>query len=129
MQTRICSKCEESKPIEEFHKDTKGKDGRAARCKTCKNGSRNFKTVETPSKKKETIVVPIEEETELLKQVKSAVRSIQEENLLDRLSERFGETFTITVKKDGKACLQVHGSPQTSYKEKTVTDLLEKVMC
>lgn len=32
---RICSKCGLSKPISEFHKDKKGRDGHSSRCKEC----------------------------------------------------------------------------------------------
>jgi gas vesicle protein len=42
MKTRICTKCEENKPITDFHKDTKGAGGYATRCKICKNNSKKL---------------------------------------------------------------------------------------
>lgn len=35
--TKICKKCDESKPIEEFHRAPQNKDGRSGSCKTCDN--------------------------------------------------------------------------------------------
>lgn len=35
-----CSKCGATKPLEDFHRETKGKDGRAAACRDCKNAAR-----------------------------------------------------------------------------------------
>ena len=35
MKTKICSKCKEEKPIEDFSKRKPSKDGLQARCKTC----------------------------------------------------------------------------------------------
>lgn len=37
--TKICSKCGEAKPVDEFHRNGRNKDGRNARCKTCANMS------------------------------------------------------------------------------------------
>lgn len=33
---KVCTKCGEEKPLEEFHVDRRGKDGRQAQCKPCK---------------------------------------------------------------------------------------------
>ena len=35
MDSKICTKCLQSKPISEFHKDARLKTGRMARCKSC----------------------------------------------------------------------------------------------
>jgi len=35
MESKICSKCKETKPLDEFHKDSRLKSGRAGRCKKC----------------------------------------------------------------------------------------------
>jgi hypothetical protein len=32
---KVCSSCEEKKPLEDFHKDSRGKEGRRASCKEC----------------------------------------------------------------------------------------------
>ena len=37
METKICYKCGEEKPLEEFYKDKTRKDGRHSLCKTCSN--------------------------------------------------------------------------------------------
>lgn len=36
--TKICNYCNNSKPLEDFHKDTRNGDGRQARCKVCISG-------------------------------------------------------------------------------------------
>lgn len=35
METKRCTKCGEEKPIEEFYKDSRAKDGKTVWCKTC----------------------------------------------------------------------------------------------
>ena len=35
MKTKVCSKCEKEKPLDEFNKLIRGKGGRRAQCKTC----------------------------------------------------------------------------------------------
>lgn len=42
MDTKQCTKCGETKPLDQFHRDKKKLDGRYARCKTCKNASRDL---------------------------------------------------------------------------------------
>ncbi len=37
METRRCSKCEQEKPLDEFHKDARTKDGRTAACGECRS--------------------------------------------------------------------------------------------
>ena len=37
METKICYKCREEKPLEEFYRDKTRKDGRHSLCKTCSN--------------------------------------------------------------------------------------------
>ena len=37
---RICSLCEYNKPITQYHADSKGRGGYAARCKDCRNAKR-----------------------------------------------------------------------------------------
>lgn len=32
---KLCSVCKESKPLDEFHRDSRAKDGRGTRCKSC----------------------------------------------------------------------------------------------
>ncbi len=145
---RICTKCKENKPISEYHKDTKGALGYAARCKTCKNGSRKIQTIQAPifkqtlvsdqpeakivtlTKKKPTKVT-IEEEIVIEKPETNKLPKSWpiNENLLDRLSERFGSCYTITVQKDRKCVMQVHSFPSLAFKAMSPADLLEKVMC
>src|SRR6267378_3312345 len=38
---KICTECEEEKPLSEFHIDTMGKYGRYSKCKPCKNSYRS----------------------------------------------------------------------------------------
>ncbi len=45
---KICSRCQQSKPLDDFHKDKNGKYGRVAKCKTCIQEERGS----TPMKKK-----------------------------------------------------------------------------
>ena len=35
MQTKICTKCDEEKPLDQFSKQKRGKCGRTSRCKSC----------------------------------------------------------------------------------------------
>lgn len=35
METKTCSKCGETKPLDEFHRLTRSKDGHQSRCKLC----------------------------------------------------------------------------------------------
>ena len=35
METKCCTKCGETKPLDEFHRDKRSKDGRVTRCKSC----------------------------------------------------------------------------------------------
>lgn len=103
---KTCTKCLIRKTIDNFHLDKKNKDGRSARCKPCKNGSRiTPKKEEKPQKVKVTGV-----------------------NILDELAEKFGSTFTITIQKDRKTILQVHGNPQTTYKARTPGELLSMAL-
>lgn len=37
METKRCSKCHEVKELQEFHRSSTNKDGRASRCKSCRN--------------------------------------------------------------------------------------------
>ena len=37
METKVCKKCYEGKPIEEYHKNRRSKDGREHRCKACQS--------------------------------------------------------------------------------------------
>ncbi len=37
METKICTKCGESKDLEEYHKDNRCRDGRYSECKSCHN--------------------------------------------------------------------------------------------
>lgn len=34
-ETKVCTKCGVDKPLEDFHKDHKGKYGRVSKCKDC----------------------------------------------------------------------------------------------
>lgn len=35
METKICSKCKVEKPLDEYHKDKRARDGRYSHCKAC----------------------------------------------------------------------------------------------
>lgn len=35
MDTKLCPKCQQTKPVEEFHRLTKSKDGYQCYCKVC----------------------------------------------------------------------------------------------
>lgn len=52
MKTKICTKCKIEKPLSDFHKRSKSKDGHAYRCKTCRNPGKK-KYAMTDEKKKE----------------------------------------------------------------------------
>lgn len=54
-KTKICSRCEQEKPHNEFYKDKRTKDGRAYQCKECQKerASKNYKEKRTKKKRKE----------------------------------------------------------------------------
>lgn len=35
--TKVCTKCKKNKPLEDYYKDARVKDGRASECKSCRN--------------------------------------------------------------------------------------------
>ena len=37
MSTKQCAKCREAKPLSEYHRSVTSRDGRAARCKSCRS--------------------------------------------------------------------------------------------
>ena len=45
--TKTCIKCNQEKPIQDFCKDNKYKDGRRSDCNLCRNARRGFAKVET----------------------------------------------------------------------------------
>ena len=45
-----CSKCGETKPLSEYHKEKSHKDGRRSDCKDCKNKAKNERRVANPEK-------------------------------------------------------------------------------
>lgn len=49
---KICKKCESVKPLPEFHKDAKAKDGLMSACKQCRNAGR-VKFISHPDNKKQ----------------------------------------------------------------------------
>ncbi len=42
MKTKVCGKCKQAKPIEEFHRDKSRKDGHYTWCKNCSNEAGKF---------------------------------------------------------------------------------------
>lgn len=40
MKVKTCARCNTQKPVEQFHRDSKNKDGLASSCKECRNGAR-----------------------------------------------------------------------------------------
>lgn len=51
---KVCTKCGETKPLDAFHKNSSGKDGRLAFCAECKNKARlKFRVCSKCGEKKE----------------------------------------------------------------------------
>ena len=53
METKICTKCSEEKPVEEFSKDKSRKDGHCPQCKICRSQYYENNKVRISAKKKE----------------------------------------------------------------------------
>lgn len=53
VKEKPCTKCGESKLIEDFHLDSRRKDGRQSRCRTCQNEETLIRYYKNPSKKRE----------------------------------------------------------------------------
>lgn len=53
METKICSKCGIEKPVNEFYKDRRSKDGLRSHCKECHNLSSRKWRSENPEKQRE----------------------------------------------------------------------------
>lgn len=56
METKICSKCGQEKPIDEFVKNHKVKSGRGAHCKMCHNTYYNRKIVKDAPKVDDNVI-------------------------------------------------------------------------
>lgn len=48
LKTKVCSKCEKEKPLDEFNKLIRGKGGRRAQCKTCDHQYRKQRGLQIP---------------------------------------------------------------------------------
>jgi len=49
-ETKICSRCNETKPLDRFHKNGSRKDGLADWCKSCANADQRERRAENPDK-------------------------------------------------------------------------------
>jgi len=131
MNSKTCTLCQKSKSISEYHKDTKGTDGFAARCKTCKNASRrqvkvNMVKLSIPK------TVAKRELKEAIKEPKKITQAstviITRNSIFEELMEKFNAPFTLTVTKQGSR-LQVHTkNPDQSWKGDNATQILEKAL-
>lgn len=55
---RTCSKCQKPQPLTEYYLDPKGKDGRSARCRSCKRAKNKFKATLRKLEKRPDIAQP-----------------------------------------------------------------------
>lgn len=53
MEGKICTKCKQWKPLEEYHKRKDSKDGRKSQCKECRNGQNRQWREDNPNYDKE----------------------------------------------------------------------------
>lgn len=53
METKVCTKCREEKPLGAFNRLTRGKGGRSARCKECARAYQRQYRAEHPEKSSE----------------------------------------------------------------------------
>lgn len=56
METKICSKCKQEKPLEEFHKCSTSVDGLQYVCKECISAYNKLRHEEKMKKKKDVII-------------------------------------------------------------------------
>jgi len=120
---RKCTKCLKTKAISQFHKDSKGREGYAARCKTCKNASKSQPSNAPRSvAKSEKVKVLVEEEKTPHRGSKCDLE------IFTALFNRFDSHFVLSLSRKG-ARLQHHGQEKTeTWKAGTVEDLMAKVL-
>lgn len=53
--TKICSKCKEVKPLEEFNSDKSHKDGKSSRCRPCSRAANNARRSTSEEKAKQAV--------------------------------------------------------------------------
>jgi hypothetical protein len=115
-QTKVCTKCEEEKPLEEFHKKKSSKDGHRTQCKECKNEagrkyhkenrdqiSKKWKTKyqENKGKESERKKKYRQENKEHVLEIEKKYREDKGENLKDYLKE-YREENKEQIKEQGK---------------------------
>lgn len=64
METKVCTRCGQEKPLADFIKNNKTKDGRGSQCKAC----HNIVCKEYLSKKKAKLKYPVNIDSETVKQ-------------------------------------------------------------
>lgn len=99
-----------------YHSDVKGLAGFSARCKVCRNNARR------KAEQAASPVAPIiaEKQPTALPKVKIPIVS---ENILDALNKKFDATYTVTVQRDRRTYVQIHGNPKQSYKFRNLEEL------
>lgn len=138
MTQRICTKCHANKPLTEYHADSKGRDGRAARCRDCKNGSNKplftqklvtkdpVLLVKEPIKK--TISIPIQEEP-LAKVINKQMDAYCDSQLegIPALNKKYTK-FKVLSWNETTATFQSFGDPKVAWTGKTPEEVIQKAL-
>lgn len=134
MKTKHCPHCMLTKPLDQFHKDSKGKDGHSARCGECRNARKRVKDpfTEYNGKKKpegnpngKPVSIPISQE--INDQLDDGVHDLEAfERVIDSLYKAQGKFFTFQFFKSG-ASICFHGTPSVTFKG-TIREVLEEAL-
>lgn len=140
---KFCPSCQQAKPFEKFHRDSKNKDGYSARCGACRNASRKkivtktftvpINMVETePSPKKchcGRLLKPFDGESQTcpLGHKETNIPS-SETNILDTILTKLDSYYVITVDRNRKCTLKKPGNPEQKWSARDPVELLSIVM-
>ncbi len=126
MKAKHCPHCMVTKPLDQFHRDSKGKDGRSARCALCRNASKrvvkpfkeyNGKKYELP-RDFGKVKIPIAQE------INDQLDELYGEDPLTQITKKYNCHWHLSVEKTGKTVLQIHTHPETIYRGFDVNEVI-----
>lgn len=142
---RVCYRCQEKKPVNEFHKDSKGPGGYASSCKLCRNSRRNEqeknrrkekgivafqqaeeaigsfeRASEALKKNNKQLVTQIIVDTKSLanfdQKVKKHIPITSDPNIFQNILAKYQCHYSINCDKEGHIRLTTHGNPQQTFR-------------
>ena len=106
---RTCTKCSKAKPLSEYHNDSKGRDGKAAACKICRN------SLKKPTKAMYRHIRTLDGALNKITSTEEITPDRQFSNIFEKLSAKYGSHYNISISKVGKCVLTTHGNPSHSW--------------